>query len=152
MNIVKAALQRLFGVEPTNTASAGVSALVPVAVARRPVIAGRRNQRRVTPDSRPLREVRGWRRVGNVLKGAYRTRYGSFAGEIDVSSARPSFWIINPPAAVLNGPHRPCFRPRGGGGRYWVHFGMSSFEIDAGIAAIERLIFQSLQPRRGEQR
>jgi hypothetical protein len=56
----------------------------------------------------------------------------------------PSFYILNPPEAVLRGKHRACFRPRKDGGWFWVHFGKASRDIDSGLVAIETLIHQAL--------
>lgn len=99
---------------------------------------------RVERDRRPLWQVRGWRREGHRLIGAYRTPRGSFLGEIDVvNKGRPHFFIKNPPAGLLKGGHSACFRKRGGG-VYFVHMGVQSPEIDAGIVAIEKLIAQVL--------
>ncbi|MEX0704016.1 MAG: hypothetical protein WD069_18085 [Planctomycetales bacterium] len=76
----------------------------------------------VAADRRPLWELRGWRREGRRLVGAYRTKLGSFAGEIDLSNKQqPDFYIVNPPKKLLDGPHGPCFRKRGDG-RFWIHF------------------------------
>jgi hypothetical protein len=54
--------------------------------------------------------------------------------------------VLNPPPAILNGPHNACFRARGQGW-YWVHFSKSSDEIDSGLVAIEVLIHQALLGR-----
>lgn len=113
-------------------------------VVRQPSLPASRRLR-VTPDRRSLSEVRGWRRTGRKLFGAYRVpRRGSFAGEISLKNIRkPEFYIVNPPKQMLSGPHRACFRPRGGG-RYLVHFGKSSPEVDSGIVAIEKMIAEAL--------
>lgn len=95
----------------------------------------------VSPDTRNLWELRGWRRDGGAkLRGAFRTPRGSFAGEISLENrGRPDFFIVNPPPALLKGAHGACFRSRGGG-RYFVHFGLTSPEVDSGIVAIEKLL------------
>jgi hypothetical protein len=54
-----------------------------------------------------------------------------------------SFYILNPPAAILDGPHSACFRQREEGW-YWIHFGKVSNEIDSGLVAIEVLIHEAL--------
>lgn len=98
----------------------------------------------VRPDSRSLYEVRGWRRNGDKLVGAFRTPRGSIAGEISLASPHhPDFFVINPPKSILNGSHGACFRQRGGK-RYFVHFAQSTPEIDGGIVAIEKLLAKSL--------
>jgi hypothetical protein len=58
---------------------------------------------------------RGWKKDGYELTGFYRTKFGSFGGSVDITSVKPQFFIVNPPASVLNGPHHACFRPRGKG-------------------------------------
>lgn len=97
----------------------------------------------VQPRAIPYWQTRGWRRDGRVLKGAYRTARQSVAGEIQLdASNRPSFFIIDPPAGVLSGPHGACFRARGDG-RFWVHFNCGE-DIDAGILAIEGIVATAL--------
>ena len=126
----------------------------PVArVTTRPQIAQRRalgEPVKVQVDSRPLWVVRGWRRNAktNVLIGAFRTEVGSFVGNIHLAKQkRPEFYIKNPPPALLAGSHSACFRPRGDGW-YFVHFGLTSANLDAGIVGIEKLIVQALRGRR----
>ena len=111
------------------------------------VRAGKRNGQRVAvgPDRRPLWEVRGWRRKGRQMVGAFRTPRGSIAGFITVDRAgRPrEYYLINPPESLLNGPKEACFRPRRNG-TYWVHFSHPPQELDGGIVAIETLIRDAL--------
>lgn len=99
----------------------------------------------VERDCRSLWLTRGWRRDGGRLVGAYRTPRGSAAGEIDIGLGlgQPEFYILNPPAGLLNGPHAACFRARGGG-RYWIHFNLRHRDVDSGIAAIEALLMKAL--------
>jgi hypothetical protein len=107
------------------------------------------SSRVVTADRRPLWEVRGWRAKGSTLVGAFRTPYGSLAGEIIRYANPPEFYVVNPPAALLSGPHGSCFRQRGNR-RYFVHFSRPSSSIDAGLVAVERLLVQALRSgRRG---
>jgi hypothetical protein len=102
------------------------------------------NALRVERNRSPLWQTRGWRRVGATLQGAYRTPRGSFMGEVDLANPyHPQFFITNPPKALLKGSHQACFRRRGGG-KYYVHFGIESPELDAGIVAIEKLLVQAL--------
>lgn len=113
------------------------------AVARRGSACRRSGRLQVRADERPYWVIRGWRRVGNTLEGAYRTSSGSFAGEIKLDRAgRATFFIINPPKQVLTGAHRPCFRGRGGG-RFWVHLSRG-WDVDGGIIAIEAIIADAL--------
>jgi hypothetical protein len=114
----------------------------------RPIVAGPRRPGSVVvgPDTRPLWQIRGWQKNGQTLTGAYRTPRGSFLGRIDLKWGQPSFFILNPPAAVLSGRHSACFRPREEGW-YWIHFSKDSKEIDSGLVAIEVLIHQALRGR-----
>jgi hypothetical protein len=101
------------------------------------------------PASRnPLWQDRHWIKAGNRLTGAYRTEFGSIAGEIRIENGAPSYYILRPPDALLKGGHGPCFRSRGGG-RYWVHFSEhTSGNIDAGIVAVEALLVRALRHER----
>jgi hypothetical protein len=103
---------------------------------------------RVERDRRALWDVRGWKRQGDRLEGAFRTPRGSFVGEVILHGrGQPEFYILNPPEGLLKGSHGSCFRSRRNG-RYWVHFGRASYDVDAGIVAIEKLIARALEPRR----
>lgn len=112
----------------------------------RPLVAGPRRPGSVVigPDTRPLWQIRGWQRNGQTFTGAYRTPRGSFLGKIELKWGQPSFFILNPPAAILTGPHGACFRRREQGW-YWVHFGKESKEIDSGLVAIEVLLHKALR-------
>lgn len=98
----------------------------------------------VERDRRSLWELRGWKRSGQRLLGAYRTPRGSYVGEVAlVGNHHPQFYIVNPPAGLLKGVHGACFRARGNG-KFFVHFGLSNPDVDAGIVAIEKLIAGAL--------
>lgn len=99
----------------------------------------------VCADKRPLWQIRTWRREGRQLVGAFRTPRGSIAGRITLDrGGRPhEYFLINPPASLLNGPKKPCFRSRGKK-LYWVHFSNLPRELDGGIVAIESLIRDAL--------
>ncbi len=112
--------------------------------ASRPPLPGTRRSVVVSRDSRPLFEERGWLRRSGMLVGRFHTPRGSFCGRIeDPWSKDPRYFVLNPPTAVLSGPHGPCFRPSGPG-LYAVHWNHRPRTLDAGIAAIERLITESL--------
>jgi hypothetical protein len=97
------------------------------------------NRNRIPPTAVALWVERGWKKSGNTLKGAYRTRLGGFRGEILLAGgddgSGPSFYVFNPPPAILASPHRACYRNRGGR-KYWVHFSHLR-TIDSGIVEIE---------------
>lgn len=101
----------------------------------------------VRPNPLPYHLEKGWKKVGRVYQGYYRCRLGAFRGQID---ERPSgdykFYIFDPPEAVLTGSHKDCFT-NVGVGRYHIHFGVNSENLDSGIMALERLLFQSLKRR-----
>ena len=106
-----------------------------------------RERLKVDRDCRPLWQVRGWRKQGNKLVGAYRTPAGSFVGEIVLDHGTyPEFFILHPPSGVLKGSHRACFIKRRRG-FYFIHFSQpvkSESDIDGAIIRIEQLIRQSL--------
>ncbi len=95
----------------------------------------------------PYHLEKGWQKTGRAHRGYYRCRLGAFRGEIE---QRPGgdfkFYIFNPPEAVLSGPHKACFTDLGAG-RYHVHFGVNSEDLDGGIMAVERLLYQNLKRR-----
>lgn len=101
----------------------------------------------VRPSSLPYHLEQGWQKRLRFYQGYYRTRQGSFRGEIE---ERPGgdykFYIFNPPEAVLTGSHRACFTNMGAG-RHHVHFGVNSGDLDSGIMAVERLLYQNLTGR-----
>jgi hypothetical protein len=137
-------LEKLLGIAP-QPAAVTVRQRAQARVKPRPALpAGRKVQ--VERDRRSLLEVRGWKASGsNRYVGAYRTPRGSYAGEIVLrGSGEPDFYIVNPPPAVLTGRHSGCFRSRGGG-KFYVHFGRSSPDVDAGIVGIEKLIALALK-------
>lgn len=117
---------------------------VTVTIPRRPIVTG--NGIHVTANRTPLWQLRGWIRKGPKLTGAYRVPgRGAVAGEIEPDGRYPNFYVINPPQALLTGPHGPCFRPRGAG-RYWVHFSnTASGDLDSMLVAVERLIADALR-------
>ncbi len=103
---------------------------------------------KVQRSKEPYHVEQGWQRTSisflspNVkLKGYYRTRYGSFRGEIKLGSS-PSFYIINPPDELRGHSHWQCFSPRGGG-RYSIHFAVRPRDVDSGIMRIERMIHEA---------
>lgn len=101
----------------------------------------------VRPNPLPYHLEKGWQKTKKVHHGYYRCRLGAFKGEIE---ERPGgdykFYIFNPPEEVLNGSHAPCFT-QVGNNRYHVHFGVNSENLDSGIMAVERLLYQSLKRR-----
>ena len=113
-------------------------------VRKRPRQNSATHKNRIGPSATPLWQERAWKRNGNILSGAYRTRRGGFFGEIILRGGdagnSPSFYVIAPPKGVLTGPHSACYRHRGGT-RYWVHFNRAA-SVDAGIAELEAQLTQ----------
>ena len=99
----------------------------------------------------PYHIERGWKKNGRFHEGYYRCRLRAFKGEIEEgSNGVYKFYIFNPPAEMLNGPHKPCFTPNsrsGNGNRFHIHFGVNSNDLDGGIMAVERLLTESLSRR-----
>ena len=98
----------------------------------------------IRPRTAPYWEERGWRLVGTDLVGEYWTPRGSCAGTIrKPRSARPEFFIHNPPTALQNHNHWACFS-NVGGGRYSIHFNPHPPFPDAGILAVEQVLAEAM--------
>ena len=103
----------------------------------------------VQRSKKPYHVEQGWQRSGGgllsnlKLKGYYRTRYGSFRGEIKLGSS-PSFYIFKPPDELRDHSHWVCFSPRGGG-RYSIHFVVRPRDVDSAIMQIERMIHEAFR-------
>ena len=111
----------------------------------------KRRALRIRRSARPYYEEQGWERhaaglfsTKTILKGFYRTPYGSFEGEIALNGSSPSFYIINPPEQLKNHSHWVCFSYRGQG-RYWIHFSRRPKDVDSGILQIERMLNEAFR-------
>ncbi len=97
----------------------------------------------------PYYRERGWTKKGKLIKGYYRTKLGSFMGAIELRpGGEHKFFIYHPPEAVLSGPHSACFNKAGkteNGYKYSIHFRVHAKDIDSGIMAVERTIYESLK-------
>jgi len=101
----------------------------------------------VRPNPSPYHLEKGWQKNGRVYQGYYRCRLGAFRGQIEERfNGDYKFYIFDPPEAVLIGSHKACFTNLGAD-RYHVHFGVNSGNLDSGIMAVERLLYQSLKRR-----
>ena len=101
----------------------------------------------VRPSSLPYHLESGWRKDGRTYQGYYRCRLGAFKGEIEERfNGDYKFFIFDPPQQILNGSHKACFT-NNGGNRYHVHFGVNSENLEGGIMAVERLLYQNLNGR-----
>jgi hypothetical protein len=74
------------------------------------------------------------------LEGYYRTKFGSFKGQIKPDSL--AFYIFKPPKELKNHSHWACFSHRGGG-KYSIHFSVRPNDIDSGILMVERILHES---------
>jgi hypothetical protein len=90
----------------------------------------------------------GWRPAllgGSEWQGYYRTRYGSFKGRVVAITPSPSFYVYKPPEKLKSShPHKLCFTSQGNG---WhsVHFWRVPKDIDSGVMAIERILYESMR-------
>ena len=107
------------------------------------------NKITVRASTLPYHRERGWAKKGRLLKGYYRTKFGSFRGEIELRpGGEHKFFIYNPPETVLSGPHAACFNKAGiteGGYKYSIHFRVHAKDTDSGIMAVERTIYESFK-------
>jgi len=123
-----------------------------------------RAAKQADPDIRQIRKVskegpnivsrnqyQYWQEMGwklseekKLLTGFYRTRKGSFQGEIkNPFSASAEYFIIDPPEEVLTGTHKRCFTDRGRN-RFSIHWNIIPSDVNVGINGIEKLIQDSL--------
>lgn len=94
----------------------------------------------------PLWKEDGWKKnASGHLVGYYRTWAGAFRGFIrrPHSNSR-EFYIIDPPAELLSGPHGLCFVERGRG-RYFVHWECEPKSIDDGILRMEFTLAEAMK-------
>jgi hypothetical protein len=89
---------------------------------------------------------RGWHfnRAESCLEGFYRTIRGSIRGKIlrPESSSEYEFYVFKPPPGLAYHPHAICFLYRGDD-MYHVHFHETPQNIDAGILAIEKVLYEA---------
>jgi len=98
----------------------------------------------IRPIKRPYWEQKGWKPNGDRLIGFYETPMGLFQGYIeDWRSRRPQFYIIKPPRELRYHNHWACFREKGNN-LFWVHFGETPTNPDAGILEIEKVLAEAL--------
>jgi hypothetical protein len=95
----------------------------------------------------PYWQEHGWSRKANVYQGNYQTHYGAYQGWIEERSPyQRTFYILDPPQAVLSSSHGACFQPRRD---HWfnIHMSHAPKDVSSGIVAVERLIAECF--RRG---
>ena len=112
-------------------------------------------QSAIPMDRRSLREVRKWRRKGNVYCGYYTTEFGSWYGNISLRGDVYGIFIKKPPVAELRRHHKwICFHERQRGWfeiNLWTNpsdGGDIEAEVSAAIGYVERLIVESFRRSR----
>lgn len=102
----------------------------------------------VRPSASPYYLEDGWQDKGDHLEGYYRCQFGAWLGWIEKrQGGEYGFFIQQPPEKIFSGPHRACFTQRDI--NWWhVHFKVNSQNIDSGIMAIERILYESLGGRK----
>lgn len=91
----------------------------------------------------PLWQERNWNKQGNTYKGFFRTKYGSYKGEIIVRyQGLIQFYIFNPPKCLAQHSHFACFIPKEGK-KYEIHFSTKARTLDEGIMSIEKIITEA---------
>ena len=97
----------------------------------------------VTRQFYQLWKERKWNRKNNNYSGFYRTRYGSYQGNInELAPGFIKFYIFSPPSCLSRHSHYACFFPRGGN-KYEVHFSKKAKNVDEGIMAIEKILAEA---------
>ncbi len=101
------------------------------------------SQKSVKRNIAPLWQERSWNKQGNSYKGFFRTKYGSYKGEIIVRyQGLIQFYIFNPPKCLARHSHFACFIPKEGN-RYEIHFSTKAKNIDTGIMEIEKILAEA---------
>jgi len=97
----------------------------------------------------PYWKEQGWQysllqslfKIKQVYTGSYKTPYASFRGEI----VGDDYFIFDPSAEILHGPHGACFTPVSSDNtcnKYKIHFNPYPSDINSGIASVERAIIE----------
>ena len=130
--------------QPEIIRSLGGGILPPVPRARAPAYppAPSSNSTLVPRAEKPLWECRKWLKRGNFFTGYYRTRFGSWRGEIQNLPSGILVWVFNPPEEVFSGHFAPCFAFQGDG-KYEVHFRIKPISVDVAIVGVEQAIKES---------
>jgi hypothetical protein len=90
----------------------------------------------------PYWKEQGWEKKGDEYDGYYKTDYGRWAGfTVENFKGDYSFYIFDPPKAVIKGPHKECFTHQGKR-IFSIHFSNKPEDIDSGILAVEKIIME----------
>jgi hypothetical protein len=93
----------------------------------------------------------GWRKYNGAYEGYYFTRHGRWRGLVQESySDMYIFYIFDPPKALKESSHWPCFILKGPG-KYSIHFSKRPEDLSSGIISIEQLISESFKEKRKGQ-
>jgi len=93
----------------------------------------------------PYWQERSWQKNSGTYRGYYRTRYGSFEGEIKHRYDNTfDFYIFNPPKELEKHNHWVCFRHQGKN-KYLLHFATKPKDVSSGIMAMEKLIKEAFE-------
>jgi hypothetical protein len=99
----------------------------------------------------PYWRDQGWTLEEGQMIGFYSAGARLFPGAIELRDSvveSALYYIYDPPRAILDGPHGPCFRYRNkvrGRQKYWIHFSEEPPNIDSGIIQIERDLASALK-------
>jgi len=95
---------------------------------------------------RPYWKVRGWRRVSQYeFVGFFKTPAGRIRGVCRFASRiNYSFYLYDPPAGLLRGPHGACFSAIGRG-KYSVHFATPPSDVNTAIYYLETLLTEAFR-------
>lgn len=104
-----------------------------------------KSQKSVKRNIAPLWKERNWNKQGNTYKGFFRTKYGSYKGEIiERYQGYIQFYIFNPPKCLARHSHFACFIPKEGK-KYEIHFSKKARTLDEGIMSIEKILSEAHQ-------
>lgn len=88
----------------------------------------------------------GWQRSGDSWTGFFRANGMRWPGRVRVNSGEPSFFIKNPPIAFIRSSEwSGCFHGAGDGW-YAVNVYGDEFDVDSGIAAINKVLHVAFRP------
>ncbi|MEE9615046.1 MAG: hypothetical protein V3W31_08910 [Thermodesulfobacteriota bacterium] len=96
----------------------------------------------------PYWKESGWKESVDAYRGHFITDYGRWRGVIHKSFfGNYAFYIFDPPEALRNSDHWPCFTNKGKG-KYSIHFSKKPDDISSGIMIVEQLISESFNKER----
>ncbi len=95
-----------------------------------------------------LWKLRGWTKKGQLWQGSYKVGLNRWRGSAEESDdGFFKFYIQQPPEALLDGPHRSCYVPKGAKG-YYIHFvSLKPRSLSEGIGGVELQLAMAIQPK-----